>query len=114
IWEGKAPGARVRHGGARQGNVITPTVVADAEKTLKISCQEVFGPLVTLARYRDFEEAVATADDSSYGLQAGVFTHDLRLVRLAVRCLHGGGIMVNEGPTMGVDHMPYGGKRVYG
>ncbi len=111
ISEAKAAGSRVLHGGARQGNIITPTVVADAERSLKISCQEVFGPLVTLARYRDFEEAVAAADDSSYGLQAGVFTHDLRLVRLAVRRLHVGGVMVNEVPTMRVDNMPYGGTR---
>jgi acyl-CoA reductase-like NAD-dependent aldehyde dehydrogenase len=111
ISEAKAAGARVLHGGTRQGNVVAPTVVADAGKTLKISCQEVFGPLVTLARYRDFEEAVAAADDSSYGLQAGIFTHDLRLVRLAVRRLHVGGVMVNEVPTMRVDSMPYGGTR---
>ncbi len=111
ISEAKAAGARVLHGGGKQGNVVAPTVVADAEKALKISCQEVFGPLVTLARYRDFEEAVAAADDSSYGLQAGIFTHDLRLVRLAVRGLHVGGIMVNEVPTMRVDNMPYGGTR---
>jgi acyl-CoA reductase-like NAD-dependent aldehyde dehydrogenase len=111
IAEAKAAGARVLHGGTREGNVIAPTVVAGAEKNLRISCQEVFGPLVTLARYRDFEAAVAAADDSAYGLQAGVFTHDIRLVRLAVKRLHVGGVMVNEVPTMRVDNMPYGGTR---
>ena len=111
ISEAKASGARVLHGGTREGNVIAPTVVAGAEKSLKISCQEVFGPLVTLARYRAFEEAVAAADDSTYGLQAGIFTHDIRLIRLAVKRLHVGGVMVNEVPTMRVDNMPYGGTR---
>jgi acyl-CoA reductase-like NAD-dependent aldehyde dehydrogenase len=111
ISEAKAAGARVLFGGTKQGNVVAPTVVADAERSLKVSCQEVFGPLVTLARYRDFEEAVAAADDSGYGLQAGVFTHDIRLIRLAVRRLHVGGVMVNEAPTMRVDNMPYGGTR---
>jgi acyl-CoA reductase-like NAD-dependent aldehyde dehydrogenase len=111
IAEAKAAGARILCGGTKQGNLIAPTVVADAEKNLKLSCQEVFGPLVTLARYRDFEEAVAAADDSSYGLQAGVFTHDIRLIRTAVRRLHVGGLMVNEVPTMRVDNMPYGGTR---
>jgi len=111
ISEAKAAGARILSGGTKQGNVVAPTVVADAEKSLKVSCQEVFGPVVTLSRYRDLEEAVSAADDSSYGLQAGVFTHDIRLIRLAARRLHVGGIMVNEVPTMRVDNMPYGGTR---
>src|SRR2546428_2532502 len=114
ISEAKAAGARVLAGGTKQGNVVAPTVVADAEKNLKISCQEVFGPLVTLARDRDFEEAVAAADDASYGLQAGGFTHDIRLIRLAARRRHLGGVMVNEVPTMRVDNMPYGGTRASG
>jgi glyceraldehyde-3-phosphate dehydrogenase (NADP+) len=54
---------------------------------------------------------VAAADDSSYGLQAGIFTHDIRLIRHAVQNLHVGGVMVNEVPTMRVDNMPYGGTR---
>ena len=111
ISEAKSAGARVLAGGTRQGNVVAPTVIADADRSLKISCQEVFGPLVTLGRYRDFEEAVAAADDSTYGLQAGIFTHDLRLVRLAAQRLHVGGVMVNEPPTSRVDCMPYGGTR---
>src|SRR2546425_7102135 len=111
ISEAKAAGARVLAGGTKRGNVVAPTVVADAEKNLKVSCQEVFGPLVTLTRYRDFEEALAAADDSSYGLQAGVFTHDIRLIRLAAKRLHVGGVMVIEVPTRRVDNMPYGGTR---
>ncbi|HYS78786.1 MAG TPA: aldehyde dehydrogenase family protein, partial [Candidatus Dormibacteraeota bacterium] len=111
ISEAKAAGARLLAGGAKSGNVVTPAVMADAGAGLKISCQEVFGPLVSLARYRDFEEAVAIADDSAYGLQAGVFTHDIRLIRHAVQNLHVGGVMVNDVPTMRVDNMPYGGTR---
>jgi len=111
ISEAKAAGARLLAGGAKSGNVVTPAVMADAGAALKISCQEVFGPLVSLARYRDFEEAVAIADDSAYGLQAGVFTHDIRLIRHAVQNLHVGGVMVNDVPTMRVDNMPYGGTR---
>jgi glyceraldehyde-3-phosphate dehydrogenase (NADP+) len=111
ISEAKAAGARILFGGTREGNVIAPTVIADAEKSLKVSCQEVFGPVVTLGKYRDFEQAVAAADDSPYGLQAGVFTHDIRLIRHAVQNLHVGGVMVNEVPTTRVDNMPYGGTR---
>jgi glyceraldehyde-3-phosphate dehydrogenase (NADP+) len=111
IEEARKAGARVLAGGRREGNLIHPTLIADADRSLRVSCQEVFGPLVTLAPYRDFEEAVRIADDSNFGLQAGVFTHDIRLVRHAVENLHVGGVMVNEVPTMRVDNMPYGGTR---
>ncbi|OLD62378.1 MAG: aldehyde dehydrogenase [Acidobacteria bacterium 13_1_40CM_2_68_5] len=111
ISEAKSAGARLLAGGAKSGNVVSPAVVADAGPGLRVSCQEVFGPLVSLARYRDFDQAVAMADDSTYGLQAGVFTHDIRLIRHAVQNLHVGGVMVNDVPTMRVDNMPYGGTR---
>ncbi|MGH9750379.1 MAG: aldehyde dehydrogenase family protein [Candidatus Polarisedimenticolia bacterium] len=111
LSEAKSGGARILAGGTREGNLVHPTVVAGAGPALKVSCQEVFGPVVTLAPYGEFEEAVRIADDSSFGLQAGVFTHDIRLIRHAVLNLHVGGVMVNEGPTMRVDNMPYGGTR---
>src|SRR3989454_4793419 len=111
ISEAKSAGARLLAGGAKSGNVVSPAVVADAGPGLRVSCQEVFGPLVSLARDRDFDQAVAMADDSTYGLQAGVFTHDIRLIRHAVQNLHVGGVMVNDVPTMRVDNMPYGGTR---
>jgi glyceraldehyde-3-phosphate dehydrogenase (NADP+) len=111
LSEARSAGARLLAGGTREGNLVQPTVVADADRGLKVSCQEVFGPVVTLGRYRDFEEAVRIADDSAYGLQAGVFTHDIRLIRQAARDLHVGGVVVNDVPTMRVDSMPYGGTR---
>jgi glyceraldehyde-3-phosphate dehydrogenase (NADP+) len=111
IAEARAAGARVLAGGRREGNVIHPTVIADADRSLKVSCQEVFGPLVTLTPYREFEAAVRIADDSNFGLQAGIFTHDIRLIRHAVENLHVGGVLVNEVPTVRVDNMPYGGTR---
>jgi glyceraldehyde-3-phosphate dehydrogenase (NADP+) len=111
IAEAKSGGARVLAGGTKEGNVVQPTVIADAANALKVSCQEVFGPVVTIAKYRDFADALRTADDSAYGLQAGVFTHDLRLIRQAVQGLHVGGLVVNDVPTIRVDNMPYGGVR---
>ncbi|HEX9427314.1 MAG TPA: aldehyde dehydrogenase family protein [Candidatus Polarisedimenticolia bacterium] len=111
ISEARSAGARVLAGGTKQGNVVQPTVIGDAAHDLKVSCQEVFGPVVTLGRYREFEEAIRIADDSAFGLQAGIFTHDIRLIRHAVRNLNVGGIMVNDAPTMRVDAMPYGGTR---
>jgi acyl-CoA reductase-like NAD-dependent aldehyde dehydrogenase len=111
ITEAARGGARILAGGRREGNVIPPTVIADAGADLKVSCQEVFGPVVTLARYRDFKEAVKQADNSDFGLQAGLFTHDIRLIQHAVENLHVGGLMVNESPTTRVDSMPYGGVK---
>ncbi len=111
IAEAKSQGARVLAGGARDGNVIQPTVLADVSPDMKVSCQEIFGPVVTLSPYAEFEDAVRIAGDSRFGLQAGVFTHDIRLIRRAVRGLEVGGVMVNEVPTMRVDNMPYGGSR---
>lgn len=111
VSEAVRGGARLLAGGRRDGNLVQPTVLGDVSKDLKVSCQEVFGPVVTLSRYRTFEEAVSTADDSAYGLQAGIFTHDLRLIRHAVENLHVGGLVVNDTPTTRVDSMPYGGVR---
>jgi glyceraldehyde-3-phosphate dehydrogenase (NADP+) len=111
IAEAKSGGARLLAGGTKEGSLVQPTVIADAGPGLKVTCQEVFGPVVTLQRYREFADAVRIADDSNFGLQAGVFTHDVRLIRHAVANLHVGGIMVNEVPTMRVDNMPYGGTR---
>ncbi|MFQ5877097.1 MAG: aldehyde dehydrogenase family protein [Acidobacteriota bacterium] len=111
IAEAKAAGARVLTGGTREGNLVRPTIVADVDPKMKLSCREIFGPVVTLSRYRDFEDAVRIADDTVYGLQAGVFTHDIRLIRHAALNLTVGGLMVNEVPSMRVDNMPYGGSR---
>jgi len=111
IAEAKAGGARVLCGGGREGNVIQPTVIADAGPELKVSCQEVFGPVVTIARYKTFKEAVRISDATAFGLQAGLFTHDIRLIRHAVENLDVGGLVVNDTPTTRIDNMPYGGRR---
>ena len=111
ISEAKKRGARVLTGGTREGNVVQPTVIVDADPDMKVSCQEIFGPVVTLTRYKEFEMAVRIAGDSRFGLQAGIFTHDIRLIRHAVSNLDVGGVMVNEVPSMRVDNMPYGGSR---
>jgi acyl-CoA reductase-like NAD-dependent aldehyde dehydrogenase len=114
IEEARGAGARILAGGRRDGNVIHPTVIADAGATLKVSCQEVFGPVVTLGRYREFEEAVRVADDTEFGLQAGVFTHDIRRIRHAAENIHVGGLVINDVPTTRIDSMPYGGVRESG
>jgi acyl-CoA reductase-like NAD-dependent aldehyde dehydrogenase len=78
---------------------------------MKVSCREVFGPVVTVSRYARFAEAIAALNDSAYGLQAGVFTRDTARIFRAYRDLEVGAVLANEIPTFRADHMPYGGVK---
>jgi len=111
IQEAKEGGAKVLWGGKRTGNIIEPTVLTDVDPRMKISCREAFGPVVTLTSYTDFAEALRNANDSAYGLQAGVFTRDIRRIHSAFRELDVGGVIINDYPTFRVDNMPYGGVK---
>jgi acyl-CoA reductase-like NAD-dependent aldehyde dehydrogenase len=81
---------------------------------MRVSCQEVFAPLVGLYRYTDVSQAIAAVDDSDFGLQAGLFTRDLGIVRRAFDDIEVGGLMVNDVSTFRIDHMPYGGVKQSG
>lgn len=111
--EAKAQGATVA-GGSRQGSVLTPAVVLDSSSTMKVNCEEIFAPVTTVRRYRDFDEALATANDSQYGLQAGLFTYDMRRILRAFERLEVGAVIVNDVPGFRVDHAPYGGVKQSG
>jgi acyl-CoA reductase-like NAD-dependent aldehyde dehydrogenase len=105
-------GARVVTGGdVDDAGVLRPTVLADVTPDMEVCTREVFGPVVGVASYRDFDEALALANDTRYGLQAGVFTNDLGKALHAARTLDFGGVLVNEVPTWRADQMPYGGVR---
>lgn len=112
-WIGEAVdrGAELLTGGERDGNVIRPTILANLDPSLRVSCEEVFGPVIGLDRYEDVSEAIEQATDSEFGLQAGLFTNDLRIVDEAFDRLEVGGLMVNDVSTFRVDHMPYGGVK---
>jgi glyceraldehyde-3-phosphate dehydrogenase (NADP+) len=114
IDEAKAAGARVLAGGTRDGSVWRPTVIEGAPPTARVNCAEVFAPLVSLIRYDDVHEAIAAANTGDYGLQAGIFTHDERVITAAVDGIDAGGIMINDTSTFRVDHMPYGGVKQSG
>ncbi len=111
IQEAISQGATKLTGGTRQGPVILPTVLENVQSNMKVSCQEVFGPVVTLSRYRDFHEALRLVNDSTFGLQAGVFTRDINKIFQAYRELDVGTVLANEIPTFRADHMPYGGVK---
>jgi len=109
--EARAGGARILTGGTRDGDVIDPTVVVDADPSLKISCEEVFGPVVTVEPYATFDDAIDRVNDSPYGLQAGVFTHDQRKIERAFRRLQVGAVLINETSYFRIDNYPYGGVK---
>jgi glyceraldehyde-3-phosphate dehydrogenase (NADP+) len=102
-------GAKIVHGGAVSGQCIEATILENAPANHPICSEEVFAPIVTLHRYSDFDEALAFVNDSRFGLQAGVFTRDLKLALKAFETLEVGGVMINQVPTFRVESMPYGG-----
>ncbi len=112
-WVGEAvsQGASVLLGGRRRGSVMEATVLSQVTPAMKVSCQEVFGPVVTVTPYRHFNEAIAALNQSDYGLQAGVFTQDVNAIFHAFRQLEVGAVLANEIPTFRADHMPYGGVK---
>lgn len=109
IKEARDAGARILAGGTRDGNVITPTVIEGAPGSAKVSCEEVFGPVCTVAPYDDFAEGLRMVNDTRYGLQAGVFTRDIGRIAKAVSGLEVGGVIINHFPMFRVDNYPYGG-----
>ena len=114
IGDALAAGARRLAGGRREGRLLWPTILTDTRPDMDVMCREAFAPLVSIVVYRDFDEALRLLDDSPYGLQAGVYTQDLRKALAAVRRLDVGGVMVNDTSIFRVDHMPYGGNRMSG
>ncbi len=111
IEEAKARGARVLCGGERRGNFVSPAVVEGVPDDARLSCEEAFGPVVVVASYRNFQQALDRVNASPYGLQAGLFTRDLRRMRAAFTQLDVGGLIVNDMPTFRSDAYPYGGMK---
>ncbi|MFN3739095.1 MAG: aldehyde dehydrogenase family protein [Thermodesulfovibrionales bacterium] len=104
-------GARLLCGGRRKGNFYEPTVITNVKPDMRISCEEVFGPVVTVTEVKTFEEGVKAINDSIYGLQAGVFTNNIQNAFYAFENLEVGGVIINDIPTYRIDHMPYGGVK---
>ncbi|WP_226654947.1 aldehyde dehydrogenase family protein [Pseudalkalibacillus hwajinpoensis] len=114
IEEAKNGGATVALGGRADGNVLEPTVILNAALDMKVSCQEVFAPIVLISPFRSMEEAYDLVNDSAYGLQAGIYTDNVHTALEAADRLHVGGVLINDIPTFRVDNMPYGGVKESG
>ena len=114
LAEARAAGAECLVGGDVRQGVVQPTVVVRAGPELKVNSQELFAPVVTVQTYTTFEQALAAVNDSNFGLQAGVFTNDIKRIFQAYEALEVGGVMVNEVPTWRLDPMPYGGVKQSG
>jgi acyl-CoA reductase-like NAD-dependent aldehyde dehydrogenase len=114
IDEAVAGGARVVTGGELRDGLLLPTVLRDVAPDMRVCRDEVFGPVVAVQAYRELDEALRLADDSRYGLQAGIFTARIDTAMRAAGCLHYGTVLVNEVPTWRADQMPYGGVRESG
>ena len=112
VREAVADGARVLTGGRRLGGALyAPTVLTDVPGEARVCTEEVFAPVIVLARFTSFESALEEVNRSSYGLQAGVFTANLERSLQAFDTIEAGGVLVNDVPTWRIDHMPYGGVK---
>lgn len=112
--EAKQEGAWIAAGGHIDNGVLAPTIVLEAAAHLKISCQEIFAPVVVINKVSSIHEAIKLVNDSQYGLQAGIYTNDIHTALQAADELQVGGVMINDIPTFRVDHMPYGGVKESG
>ncbi len=111
IQEAVRGGARLLCGGQRRGPVLEPTVLTGTRPEMKVNCQEIFAPVVTVEPYDDFNQALKQINNSPYGLQAGLFTRDAKLIFNAYEELEVGGLIAGDVPAFRIDHMPYGGVK---
>ncbi|MCX4723414.1 aldehyde dehydrogenase family protein [Streptomyces sp. NBC_01020] len=114
VDEAVQAGAKLLAGGSRDGASYAPTVLADVPADTTVACEEIFGPVLTLTRVEGEAEAFAAVNDSKYGLQAGVFTHDVQTAFRAHSALEVGGVIVGDVPSYRADQMPYGGAKQSG
>jgi acyl-CoA reductase-like NAD-dependent aldehyde dehydrogenase len=110
-WVAESGGEVLTGGDVTDDGLLRPTVIARPDPAAKVSCDEVFGPVCTVTPYGSLEEAIELANGTRYGLQAGIFTANVKTALEAARRLEFGGVTVNEAPTFRADQMPYGGVK---
>jgi acyl-CoA reductase-like NAD-dependent aldehyde dehydrogenase len=111
IEEALKSGAKLIFGGKKHGATVEPTILLNPPKHSKVVCQEVFGPVVSIIPYQTIEEAIEEANDSSFGLQAGLFTNQIDLAYKVAHELEVGGVVINGTSNFRLDHWPYGGVK---
>lgn len=114
VREAVGGGARIVVGGSRKGAIYAPTVVADVKPEMKISCDELFGPAVAVTPFNTIDEAIELANDTRYGLAAGIFTENVEWAMKFAREVESGNLHINWGPQWRADLMPYGGLKESG
>jgi acyl-CoA reductase-like NAD-dependent aldehyde dehydrogenase len=111
IEEALENGAQLLTGGKAEGKLIEPTVLTNVSDDMNVSCNEVFGPVVIVEPYKEFDKALQSVNNSRYGLQAAVFTKDMRKAFKAYNTIQTGGVIINDFPSFRVENMPYGGVK---
>ncbi len=111
VQEAVAAGAQVLLGGRCEGALFYPTVLGNTTPAMRVNRQEIFAPVITVTPYNDFDQAIALANDTDYGLQAGVFTQNVNRIMRAFEQIEVGGLQINDVSTFRVDQMPYGGVK---
>jgi acyl-CoA reductase-like NAD-dependent aldehyde dehydrogenase len=114
IQEAVSMGARIRQGGSRDGNLLAPTLISDVPPSARLFSTETFGPVIAMRRFERIETAIDEINASPFGLQAGIFTNNHAVIRMAARRLCVGGLMINEGPDFRAEHVPFGGIKSSG
>jgi glyceraldehyde-3-phosphate dehydrogenase (NADP+) len=109
LKEAKDSGAKVLSGGFEKDGIYAPTILTNVKKETQVCSEEVFGPIIVVEKFDDFEEAIEQLNDSRFGLQAGVYTDSIAEMNLAFEKIECGGVIINDVPTFRVDQMPYGG-----
>lgn len=109
LKEATDEGAKVLSGGFEKDGIYAPTILTNVKKKLRVCSEEVFGPIITVEPFDDFEDAIDMLNDSKFGLQAGVYTDTITEMNLAFEKIECGGVIINDVPTFRVDQMPYGG-----
>ena len=114
VNEAIGAGARLLCGGKRRDTFLEATVLTDVHSEMRVCSEEVFAPIATIQTFNDFADALVEANNTRYGLQAGVFTNDMSHALVAAQALEFGGVMINDAPAFRVDNMPYGGVKLSG
>jgi glyceraldehyde-3-phosphate dehydrogenase (NADP+) len=111
IKEAHADGATVLTGGKRDGSFLEPTIIENAPRDSRVCAEEAFAPIIAISPVESFASGINQLNDSSFGLQAGVFTNSLEHSLAAFEQIDAGGVIINDVPAYRIDHMPYGGVK---